>query len=200
MIIPREVPFKEKIHSYYLIFENFVASMQEEIGSGCIYCRSIGQEHIIYFNDRELLRCVVEERGQAPRTYRQLGDVIQAFKVRPFIISVHYLDNHAVYFWGQLPPYRKTRVPDPGARKRSLGGMVDRYKADRFSGFFDVTTPNGDGGLIFLQDGTIAGGSYAWGQGGLSASMEDYQRLVALYDSNDCTLAIGAFTAVAPPA
>jgi hypothetical protein len=194
MIIPKEIPHKHKLHSYYLKFEKFVAAMQEEIGSGCIYCRSMRQEHMIYFNAHELVNCVAEDRGQPPRVYRQLGDVIEAFKVLPFHVSVHYLDNHAVYFWGQLPPYSLDQASTAEVNRHALANLVDRYKADRFSGFFDIAAPNGQGGLLFLQDGTLAGGSYAWGRGGLSPSKQDYRRLFDLVDNQGCTIEIGTFT------
>ncbi len=194
MLIPREKPFKDRIHSYYIIFEKFVACMQEEIGSGCIYCRSMRQEHMIYFNATKLLRCVAQDRGHPPRVYHQLGDVIEAFKVRPFIISVHYLDLHAVYFWGQLSPYRieKKQISEIGSM--SLESMVEQSKSDGFSGFFDITAENGESGLLFFQDGAMAGGSYTWGTGGLSPSQEDYRRLFALVEGTRCSLDVGTFT------
>jgi hypothetical protein len=193
MIIPKEIPHKQKLHSYYLKFEKFVAAMQEEIGSGCIYCRSMRQEHMIYFSAHELVSCVVKDREQPPRVYHQLGDVIEAFKVLPFRVSVHYLDNHAVYFWGQLPPYRMNKAPTAGVSRMALEALVDQRKADRFSGFFDIAAENGQGGLLFFQDGLLAGGSYAWGWGGLSPSKEDYRKLFDLVENDRCTLAVATF-------
>ena len=193
MILPKEVPYKHKLHSYYLKFENFVVAMQEEIGSGCIYCRSTRQEHAIYFKADALIRCIVENPGKPPQIYHQLGDVIQAFKIRPFIVSVHFLDDRAVRYWGQMPADYKTNDPVANTSSISLEIMVEHYKADRFSGFFDIASSGGDGGLLFFKDGKIAGGSYTWGQGGLSLRAEDYRRLVALFESESCTIEIGAF-------
>ncbi len=193
MIIPKEAPYKEKIHSYYLKFENFVVSMQEEIGTGCIYCQSMREAHMIYFNAHELVRCVAEEQGRPPRIYHQLGDVLQAFKKRPFIVSVHYLDDQAIYFWGRLPAYRTTQGPISSASGISLAIMFEQYEANGFSGFIDISADDGDGGLLFFQEGKFAGGSFAWGRGGLSRNEDDYRRLVALFESENCTLAIGTF-------
>ncbi|MGD9096965.1 MAG: hypothetical protein PVF97_02700 [Desulfobacterales bacterium] len=72
--------------------------------------------------------------------------------------------------------------------------MVERHKAEQFSGLFDITTANGGGGLLFFQDGVLAGGSYAWGRGGLSPSQSDYRRLIDLVAEERCTLEIGRFT------
>ena len=194
MLIPREKPFKERIHSYYIIFEKFVACMQEEIGSGCIYCRSMRQEHMIFFNASELLRCVAQDADKPPHVYHQLGDVIDAFKVRPFVISVHYLDNHAVHFWGQLSPYRIATKQISEIGRIAFERMIDHCKTDVFSGYFDITAENGEGGLLFFQDGAIAGGSYTWGTGGLSPSQEDYRRLLDLVEGARCSLDVGTFT------
>jgi hypothetical protein len=196
MLIPKEPPHKHKIHSYYIKFEKLVDAMQDEIGSGCIYCQSLRQAHMIYFNAYELVRCVVEDQGAPPRVYHQLGDVIEAFQVRPFVISVHYLDNHAVYFWGQLSSYRVAKTHMAAVNQDALMALVDQYKQQQFSGFFDVSTAGGDGGLLFFQDGTLAGGSYTWGRGGLSPSQEDYQKLYDLAAGERCTLDIGKFTPV----
>ncbi len=194
MLIPREKPFKERIHSYYIIFEKFVACMQEEIGSGCIYCRSMRQEHMIFFNAAKLLGCVAQDSGQPAHVYHQLGDVIEAFKMRPFVISVHYLDDNAVYFWGQLSPYRIKKKQISEISRISLESTVDHCKTENFSGFFDIAAENGEGGLLFFQDGAMAGGSYTWGKGGLSPSQEDYRRLFDLVEGTRCSLDVGTFT------
>ncbi len=194
MILPKETPYKDRLHSYYLIFENFVVAMQEEIGSGCIYCRSARQSHRVYFLPDALGRCVVENRGQPPRTYHQLGEVINAFKVLPFIVSVYFLNRAAVEFWGQLASRQIVKTPVAGVNPTSLEDMVERHKAEQFSGLFDITTANGGGGLLFFKDGVLVGGSYAWGRGGLSPSKSDYRRLIDLVADERCTLEIGRFT------
>ena len=193
MIIPKEAPYKKRLHGYYLKFENFVAAMQEEIGSGCIYCKSRQQAHMIYFNPQELVRCVAEEQGQPPRIYHQLGDVIQAFKQHPFIVSVHYLDNRAIAFWGQLPPHHQIKDLDTNADGVSIDILAARYKADRFSGFLDISFVDGEGGLLFFLKGKMVGGSYSWGQGGLSPREKDYRRLAALFENQQGKLSIGTF-------
>jgi hypothetical protein len=193
MLIPKEIPHKSKIHSYYIKFEKLVDAMQEEIGSGCIYCRSIRQAHMIYFNAHELVRCVAEDQGQPPRIYHQLGDVIEAFKLRPFVISVHYLDNQAVYFWARLASRQILKTPVADVNPALLENLIAQYKAEQFSGLLDITAADDGGGLLFFQDGALAGGSYAWGRGGLSPSKSDYRRLFDLVADGRCTLEIGRF-------
>ena len=72
--------------------------------------------------------------------------------------------------------------------------MVEQSRADGFSGYFDITAENGESGLLFFQDGAMAGGSYTWGTGGLSPSQEDYRRLFALVEGTRCSLDVGTFT------
>ncbi len=194
MILPKEAPYKDRLHSYYLIFENFVVAMQEEIGSGCIVCRSTRQSHRIYFLPDALGRCVVENRGQSPRIYHQLGDVINAFKVLPFIVSVYYLDRHAFDFWSRLPPYKKLKTPMVSTGNLSLDSAIASYRAQGFSGFFDISAESGIGGLLFFQNARMIGGSYSWGRGGLSTSGKDYRKLADMFHRERCTLDIATFS------
>ncbi len=194
MILPKDPPYKDRLHSYYLIFENFVVAMQEEIGSGCIYCRSPRQSHSVYFLPDALVCCVVENRGQPPRTYHQLGDIINAFKVLPFIVSVYYMDRAAVDFWSRLPPFQKTKASTDITGGLSLESAVASYRARNFSGFFDIAAANGDGGLLFFDNARLIGGSYTWGRGGLSTREKDFRRLAELFRQERCTLDIATYT------
>ncbi len=194
MILPKESPYKDRLHSYYLVFENFVVAMQEEIGSGCIYCRSPRQSHRVFFLPDALGRCVVENRGQPPRIYHQLGDVISAFKVLPFIVSVYYLDRDAVDFWSRLPPYQKIKTPSVRSGSLSLDSVIASFQERDFSGFFDITAASGEGGLLFFQNAKMIGGSFSWGRGGLRAGKEDVRRLADLFRHDRCSLEIAAFT------
>ena len=143
MIIPREKPYFDDLNGYYLKLEKFVGHMQAEIRSGCVYCRSSSQELLIYFNEYEIIRCIVQDRGQPARSRSNLNELIDAFGKKPFFVSVHYLDLNAVYFWAQIPPFQ-TKLTTEETRNISFPDRVKQYTDRQFSCLYTDNPQNID--------------------------------------------------------
>ena len=76
----------------------------------------------------------------------------------------------------------------------SLDSAIASYRAQGFSGFFDISAESGIGGLLFFQNARMIGGSYSWGRGGLSTSEKDYRKLADMFHRERCTLDIATFS------
>ncbi len=195
MLVPREKPYMQGLNSYYLDIARFVEHLQGEIGSGCIYGRSSGDEILVYFDENEILRGITQNSGERARISPELKPVLAALGHKSFNIEVYHLDANAIFFWGQLPPFKRAR-----ATLRSsdipLPELIFRLKQKRFSGFVDIRlTGKKDSAILFFHNGRRVGGSYSWGRGGLNAANEDYNQLLARLQAHRGTFAVGHFLA-----
>ncbi len=193
MLIPREKPYLDKLNSYYLDIDKFTEHMQGEIGAGCIYCKSSFQENLIYFNDQEIIRGIVQENGQHASVSNFLSPVLESIRQRNFIVSVYSLSPSAVYFWGQLPPFKRAKKRYASAIV-SYDNLITRFKQEQFSGFIDTSfKEENESGLIFFNKGERLGGSFSWGSGGLSQRQEDHTMFLEKLDSLEAVFQIGKF-------
>jgi hypothetical protein len=193
MLIPREKPYLDKLNSYYLDIDKFTEHMQGEIGSGCIYCKSSFQENLIYFNEQEIIRGIVQENGQHAYVSDLLTPVLEAIRQRSFVVTVYPLSPSAVYFWGQLPPFKRAKKTYSSALI-SFENLTKRFKQENFSGFIDTLfTQENETALIFFNKGERLGGSFSWGNGGLSQGHEDYSLFLEKLNSSEAVFQIGKF-------
>ncbi|WP_456384704.1 hypothetical protein [Desulfolithobacter sp.] len=192
MLIPKEKPHLTGLNSYYLQIDKFVEHLQGEIGSGCIYCRAVDQELLIYFDEQEIIRGIVQDDGGPSRVSPSLEPVLKALKAKNFLVSVYYLDPNAIFFWSQMGPFRRARNLLT-SRDIGLPELLYRLEQKKFSGFVDVELQNDDGGLIFFHKGRRIGGSYSWGQGGLNPASEACQDLVERLSETEAIYRVGHF-------
>lgn len=191
MLIPKEQPHIAHLNSYFLELERLVSYMQDEVCSGCIYGRAIGREAMVYFSEVEVIACLVQDNGNPYAAETTVDDIAHHFARNNFVVSVHYLDLNAVYHWATMRPFvRKDDVMI--SRSSFLKDLIDGYREEMFTGFFDFDA-GGRGGLVFFEGGRLIGGSYAWGRGGLRPWASDLDRLVSLADSGRHRLRIGRF-------
>lgn len=195
MLIPQEQPYLQGLNSYYLYIDKFVEHLQGEIGPGCLYFRSSTQEILVYFDEREILRGVVQDNDSHARLSPTLEPVLEALNQKNFRVTVYQLDPNAIFFWGQMPQFKRAKT-DLNSTDINLPDLVFRLKKKKFSGFVHVKmTERKEGALIFFHEGERVGGSYSMGNGGLDTSNETYNRLLKLLQDTPATFAIGHFLA-----
>ena len=193
MLIPREKPYLQGLNSYYLHLEKFIEHLQGDIGSGGIHCKSPHLEMFIYFSENEIISSLVQEKG-GQTTCPPFEEVVMGPYCRAnFSINVYQLEANAIFFWAQMPPFRRaksvlksTEIPLPD--------LVFRLRQKQFSGFIDAQIVNKpDSGLLFFHEGERIGGSYSWGRGGMSTSDEDYNILLRRMQSGEGIFTFGNF-------
>ncbi len=174
MLIPQEKPYLEGLNSYYLQLDRFIEHLQGEIGTGAVYCSSPSLEILTFFGEEGCLNSMLKEKDGNVSIVPSFEIVRSHFYSGSFRIKVFYLDQNAIYYWAQMPPYQRAK-----ARLRSteipLPDLIFRLRMKQFSGFIEVHLgKNADGGVLFFHEGDRIGGSYTWGKGGMSTANEDY--------------------------
>jgi hypothetical protein len=193
MLIPKEKPYLDGLNSYYLYIDKFVEHLQGEIGSGCLYCKAVDQELLVYFDEREIVRGVIQKDGDRARVSQSLAPVLESLDKKSFQVTIYYLDPSSIFFWGQMPPFQRAKAKLKST-DITLPDLVFRLRQKRFSGFIDVVLEgNKGGGLLFFHQGERRGGSYSWGSGGISPADDDYNRLLGLLQTNVASYEVGHF-------
>ena len=193
MLIPEEQPYLTGLNSYYLSIDKFVEHLQGEVGSGCLYCQSAGQEVLVYFDESEVIRGVIQRNGEQAYTTREMGPVLQSLSATNFLVTVYYLEPNAIFFWGQIPPFKRAQVELKSVDIR-LPDLLFRLNAKKFFGFVRVKLiDRRERALLFLHKGKRIGGSYSRGRGGLDPSDTNYNKLLKLLQSAPALFSIGHF-------
>lgn len=193
MLIPLEQPYLQGLNSYYLQIDKFVEHLQGEIGSGCLYFKSSSQEILIYFDEQEILRGVVQDNGAHAQVSPTLEPVFEALSFKNFRVVVYQLDPNAIFFWGQMPQFQRAKK-ELSSDDIQLPDLIFRLKQKRFSGFIHIRFSEEKGGtLLFFHKGQRVGGSYTQGTGGLDPSDRAYNDLLKHLQKNRATFAIGHF-------
>ncbi len=193
MLIPLEQPYLQGLNSYYLQIDKFVEHLQGEIGSGCLYFSSSSQEILIYFDEQEILRGVIQDNGASAQVSPTLEPIFKALSFKNFRVVVYQLDPNAIFFWGQMPQFKRAKKK-LNSSDIQLPDLIFRLKQKIFSGFVHVRFAEKRGGaLLFFHKGQRVGGSYTWGIGGLDASDRAYNDLLKELQRNKATFAIGHF-------
>ena len=193
MLLPREKPFLTGLNSYYLDIEKFIQHLQGEIGSGCLCCSSANQELLVYFDEYDIVRGVTQNNGEHARVSDQLDQVLVPLQTRNFQVTIYYLDSDSIFFWGQMPAFRRAQNTLASDKVR-LPDLIFRLSQKNFSGFIEVDVDGKeDCAVLFFHEGQRRGGSYYWGTGGLSLSDADYNTLLGMLQKGSGTYSLGYF-------
>jgi hypothetical protein len=194
MIIPKEKPYMDGLNSYYLITDQLVEHLQGEIGTGCIYFKSSTREILVYFDEMDIISGVIQESGERAQVASSLKPVFEALKQRNYLVKVFHLDPHAIFYWAQLPPFKRAKT-DLDSSDLSLADLVERLKQKKSSCFVDVNFGGSTMScILFFHQGDFIGGSYSWGAGGLNPSKNEFESFLETTKEKRAVFAIGHFT------
>jgi hypothetical protein len=194
MLLPREKPFLAGLNSYYLDIEKFIQHLQGEIGSGCLHFDSADQELLIYFDEYDLVRGMIQDKGEPALVSDQLAHIQVPLQKKSFQVTIYYLDSDSIFFWGQMPAFRRAQDMLTSGKVR-LPDLIFRLSQKNFSGFIEVSIEGKkDCAVLFFHEGQRRGGSYYWGTGGLSTSDADYNTLLGMVQKNRGSYGVGYFT------
>ncbi len=193
MLIPQEKPYLQGLNSYYLIVDRFVEHLQGEIGSGCIHFSSPALEILIYFDERGILRGVLQRVGKKAKVCSAIEPLLSFFKKNSFLVNIYRLAPHSIFFWSQLPCFERAK-DEFKTSNIALPDLISRLVQNQFSGFLKVNFIGKDrGALLFLNKGKMTGGSYPWGCGGLDPSRDEYNKLCKILKTNPAIFKLGQF-------
>ena len=113
----------------------------------------------------DILGGVIQESGERGQFAQTLNPVFEALKERNYLAKVFHLDPHAIFYWAQLPPFKRAKT-DLDSTEISLVDLVERLQQKKASCFVDVSFSGANMNcLLFFHEGNFTGGSYAWGSG-----------------------------------
>ena len=138
MIIPKEKPFMDGLNSYYLDTDKFIEHLQGDIGTGCVYFNSSGREILVYFDEMDVIRGVIQEPGQNAQVSPSMGPIFEAISQRNYLVSVTYLDPNAIFYWAQIPPFKRSKSK-LNSSDLSLVELMKRLYRKKFHVFLRLT-------------------------------------------------------------
>ncbi|MBW2589975.1 MAG: hypothetical protein JRD71_04535 [Deltaproteobacteria bacterium] len=163
VIIPREKPVIENLNIYYLDIRKLFEHFQGEIGSGGVFFKSHSAEGAIFFDEDELLNGYFQEKDTMLTGNAAIDQLIQAESDHNYSVSIYRILQEEVYFWSSLPSAEKI-YKDLSTDFTDLEGLIKKMRSEKLTGYIDVSIGDGiEGGLIFISNGEIIGGSYSWG-------------------------------------
>lgn len=178
VIIPREKPVIENLNVYYLDIKKLLEHYQGEIGSGGVYFKSHAAEGVIFFDKDDLLNAFYEEKeldlvgGQAVEHLLNSGGQYN------FTVNIYQLSHEEVYFWASIPSAEKI-YEGLSTEFTDLEGLIRKMSSEKLTGYIDVAIGGGkEGGLIFIINGKIMGGSYSWDNGEPGPTQKNQELLI----------------------
>ena len=163
VIIPREKPVIENLNIYYLDIRKLFEHFQGEIGSGGVFFKSHSAEGVIFFDEDELLNGYFQEKDKVLTGNAAIDQIIQAESDHNYSVSIYRISQEEVYFWASLPSTEQI-YKDLSTDFTDLEGLIKKMRLEKLTGYIDVSIGGGiEGGLIFISNGEIIGGSYSWG-------------------------------------
>lgn len=178
IVLPKHRPIVEKLNSYYLHIRKLFEHYQGELGSGAIHFKSPFAEAVIYFDKDEMLNGVFKGDGSLVTGQEAVERVIEASDNNNFIITIYQIPFEDIYFWANVPNSQEV-YKDLSTEFTDLEGLISKMKAEKLTGFINVSLNNGsEGGIVFFNGGQIAGGSFSWGPLPLEKLQEGVRTLV----------------------
>jgi len=178
VIIPREKPVIENLHIFYLDIEKLLEHYQGEIGCGGVYFKSRTAQGVIFFDKDDLLNGFYEEKGRDLTGDRAIQQLVNAGGQSNFTVNIYQLAPEEVYFWASIPSAEKM-YEGLSTEFTDLEGLIRKMSSEKLTGYIDVVIGGGrEGGLIFLINGRIVGGSYTWDNGAAAPSRRNQALLI----------------------
>lgn len=178
VVIPKEKPVIENLNVYYLDIRKLLEHYQGEIGSGGIYFKSYAAEGVIFFDKDDLLYAYYKEKEldfSGPEAIEQL---INAGGNHNLNVNIYQISIDEVYFWASIPSAEKI-YEDLSTDFTDLEGLIRKMSSERLTGYIDVSIGNGkEGGLIFIINGKIMGGSFSWENGEPGPTQKNQELLI----------------------
>ncbi|RJP85666.1 MAG: hypothetical protein C4518_15470 [Desulfobacteraceae bacterium] len=171
IIIPREKPAVQDLNSYYLRIEKFLEHFQGSLGTGGVYFKSPTAEAVVFFDEDNLINGYYKDKKQELKETAALTKIIETATTDNYAVSVYYILPERVYYWANLSNAEKI-YRDLSSEFTDLEGLIKKMESERITGFIDVRLNKGQGGgLLFVYNGEVIGGSSAKGEGELDRSV-----------------------------
>lgn len=178
VIIPKEKPIIENLNIYYLDVAKLLEHYQGEVGSGGIYFKGHSAEGVIYFDKDEWLSATYRDKNGEYFGADAMEQLIEAGGRNNYNVHVYQIALDDVYFWSSIPSAEKI-YQDLSTEFTDLEGLIRKMSSEKLTGYIDVAIGNGrDGGLIFIINGNIMGGTFASDSGETGPNRKNKELLI----------------------
>lgn len=161
-IVPRGEPVVTGLNSYYLKIKQLLEHYQGEIGSGGVFFTASSGKGVVFFDQDEILSGYFQNRSEELSGPAAIDYLLDLPGHVNFSVSVYAIDPEDVYFWTSISS--ATIVYDNlSSEFTDIRALLRKLADERLTGYIDVAINNGDDrGMLFFQNGKIAGDSYSW--------------------------------------
>jgi len=163
-IVPKEKPIISNLNTYYIDIAKLIEHCQGEAGAGGIFFASPSAQAVIFFDQEEILNGYFRDKEEELTGDTAVSRLIESGANYNFTVNIYAISIGEVYFWSSLPSAERI-YKDLSTEFTDLDGLIKKMSAEKLTGFIDVSIANGsEGGLVFLSNGEIVGGSFTWAQ------------------------------------
>jgi hypothetical protein len=166
IVIPKNAPVIQNLHSYYVDVRKLLEHYQGEIGCGGILLSAPAAEGAIFFDKDGLLDGAFRSPEQSLIGRNAVEHLAESGSACNFRISVFRLSARAVCYWASIPA-AESSGQELSAEAVDLDGLIERLASERVSGYVAATDGRREA-AIFLDQGRIIGGAYPWSGGDFS--------------------------------
>jgi len=166
IVVPKNDPVIQNLHSYYVDVRKLIEHYQGEIGCGGILLSAPAGEGAIFFDKDGLLDGAFRSPEQSLLGRNAIEHLVENGSACNFRISVFRLPARAVYYWASIPA-AESSGRELSAEAVDLDGLIDRLVSERVSGYVAATDGRREA-AIFIDQGRVIGGAYPWSGGDFS--------------------------------
>lgn len=180
IVIPKEKPIIGNLNSYYIQIERLIEHFQGEVGCGSLYFKSLSSEGALFFDKDEILNGVFCQKNEEITGSDAVGRLIETSAKTNYSLNVYILRAEDIYFWSNIPDAKRI-YQDLTTEFTDLEGLIKKMRSEGLTGFIEAMIgEEKGGGLIFINNGQVSGGSYSWGEGDSFRSAEDQEKLIQM--------------------
>lgn len=166
IVIPKNIPVIQNLHSYYVNVRKLLEHYQGEIGCGGILLSAPAAEGAIFFDKDGLLEGAFRSPEQSLVGRNAVEHLAESGPACNFRISVFRLSARAVYYWASIPAAERYGR-ELNAAAVDLDGLIEKLASEQVSGYVAATEGRREA-AIFFDKGRIIGGAYPWSDGDFS--------------------------------
>lgn len=181
------------LNSYYVDLPRLVEHCQGDFGSGCALLQGNGVLAQLFFDKAEHLNGSYTDSAEALAGDRAVQRILEEAPRAGLAIQVHAISPANIYLWANVPDADLV-YGNLSTEFTDLMGLIRKMGRESLSGYLEVCPEDpAAGGVIFLSDGKVVGGSYG-GTGAEPASpQEEVQRLVTRNRDDTAVFHVGRF-------
>lgn len=177
IVVPKDKPVFEGLHTSYLHMEKLLEHFQGSIGSGAIVLHSQDMEGVVFFDSDVILSGILKAEGEELKGQEAIDRILELARQRDFSVSIYAIDAYRIVYWANIP-FSRPIYTDLSSEFTDLDGLVQKQRTEGLTGYISaVISGSGEEGLLFFSAGELIGGVYSWASNGLDESRQGLEQL-----------------------